>query len=94
MRPATSSTIPAWRTSTPVRFAYRVQRGHGIDGRHDGMLVHNLLASYAHLRSAGGNDWPRASSAFVRRVRDRAAARGSSRPAACACGGGAHGRHR
>ena len=38
-----------------LAFAYRVQRGHGIDGRHDGVLVHNLLASYTHLRSAAGS---------------------------------------
>jgi cobyrinic acid a,c-diamide synthase len=52
-----------------VRFAYRVQRGHGVDGRHDGVCVHNLLASYAHLRHTGGNRWPQRFLAFVRRVR-------------------------
>jgi len=49
-----------------VRFAYEVQRGHGIDGRHDGVLVHNLLASYTHLRQCAGNQWPRRFVAFVR----------------------------
>jgi cobyrinic acid a,c-diamide synthase len=57
-----------------VRFAYRVQRGHGIDGLHDGVLVHNVLAAYTHLRHGGGNDWPRRFVAFARRVRDRARA--------------------
>ncbi len=51
-----------------VRLAYRVQRGHGIDGRHDGVCVHNLLASYAHLRHTGGNRWPQRFLAFVRRA--------------------------
>ncbi len=51
------------------RFAYRVQRGHGIDGRHDGLLVHNVLASYSHLRHTGGNEWPARFLAQVRRVR-------------------------
>jgi cobyrinic acid a,c-diamide synthase len=55
-----------------VRFAYRVRRGHGIDGRHDGVCVHNLLASYAHLRHTGGNRWPQRFVAFVRAVRDAA----------------------
>jgi cobyrinic acid a,c-diamide synthase len=55
-----------------VRFAYRVQRGHGIDGRHDGVCVHNLLASYAHLRHTGGNRWPQRFVAFVRVMRDAA----------------------
>jgi cobyrinic acid a,c-diamide synthase len=45
-------------------FAYRVQRGHGLDGAHDGVCVHNLLASYAHLRTNAGRrsgrrvSWP------------------------------------
>jgi cobyrinic acid a,c-diamide synthase len=49
-----------------MRFAYRVERGHGIDGEHDGLVHHNLLASYAHLRSVMGNDWPARFVAFVR----------------------------
>jgi cobyrinic acid a,c-diamide synthase len=48
-------------------FAWRVLRGHGIDGEHDGLLVHNLLASYAHLRSAAGTPWAQRFVAFVRR---------------------------
>jgi cobyrinic acid a,c-diamide synthase len=59
-----------------VQFAYRVQRGHGIDGRHDGVMVHNVLASYAHLRHTGGNHWPARFMAFVRRC-----TRGSARAA-------------
>jgi cobyrinic acid a,c-diamide synthase len=52
-----------------VRFAYRVQRGHGIDGHHDGLCVHNLLASYAHLRSGAGSQWAPRFVAFVQRMR-------------------------
>ncbi len=51
-----------------VSFAYEVQRGHGIDGRHDGVLVDNLLASYAHLRHCAGNPWPQRFVAFVRSI--------------------------
>jgi cobyrinic acid a,c-diamide synthase len=47
------------------RFAYRIGRGHGIDGAHDGLLHRNLLASYSHLRGAG---WAARFVAFVRRV--------------------------
>ena len=50
------------------RFAYHVARGHGIDGRHDGLLIHRLLASYAHLRSVAGNDWTQRFVAYVRRT--------------------------
>ncbi|MDP1649083.1 MAG: cobyrinate a,c-diamide synthase [Rubrivivax sp.] len=54
-----------------VAFAYRVQRGHGIDGQNDGVLVHKLLASYAHLRSAAGSRWAPRFVAYVREQRER-----------------------
>lgn len=41
-----------------THFAYSVRRGHGTDGRHDGIVRHNLLASYTHLRSTAGCHWP------------------------------------
>jgi len=50
-----------------TRYAYEVRRGHGVDGRHDGVLVHRLLASYTHLRATSRCDWP---AKFVRHVRD------------------------
>jgi cobyrinic acid a,c-diamide synthase len=53
-----------------VPFAYRVQRGHGVDGAHDGVVVHNLLASYSHLRSAAGTHWASRFVDFVRRERE------------------------
>ena len=61
-----------------VKFAYRVQRGHGIDGAHDGIVVHNLLASYSHLRSAAGTAWAPRFIDFVRRHRERSHAAGRS----------------
>jgi len=48
-----------------VQFAWRVRRGHGIDGRHDGLLHRNLVASYTHLRSAGACCWARQFVAFA-----------------------------
>ncbi|MBM3367574.1 MAG: cobyrinate a,c-diamide synthase [Betaproteobacteria bacterium] len=50
-------------------FAYDVERGHGIDGRHDGIVHKNLLASYAHLRDVEGNPWARRFVDFVRSCR-------------------------
>ncbi|MCU7930621.1 MAG: hydrogenobyrinic acid a,c-diamide synthase (glutamine-hydrolyzing) [Candidatus Thiodiazotropha sp. (ex Codakia rugifera)] len=38
-------------------FVYEVERGTGIDGKHDGYTYKNLLASYTHMRSVGGNNW-------------------------------------
>ncbi|HJV68396.1 cobyrinate a,c-diamide synthase [Ideonella sp.] len=51
-----------------VPMAYRVLRGHGVDGQRDGVRIHHLLASYMHQRHTGGNDWPRRFIAFVREV--------------------------
>ncbi len=38
-------------------FAYRVERGTGINGEFDGYIYKNLLASYSHMRNVGGNHW-------------------------------------
>ena len=40
-------------------YAFRVARGHGIDGARDGIVMHNVLASYCHLRGAGAGGWAR-----------------------------------
>lgn len=49
-----------------LKFAYRVKRGHGVDGERDGIVYRNVLASYAHLRSGAGSDWAAQFVAFVR----------------------------
>jgi cobyrinic acid a,c-diamide synthase len=49
-----------------AEFAYQVERGYGIDGRHDGIVHKNLLASFAHLRDVAGNPWARRFVDFVR----------------------------
>ena len=54
-----------------LRFAYRMQRGQGIDGQHDGIVIGNLLAGFSHLRSTAGNDWAARFVAFVRSTRAR-----------------------
>ena len=40
-----------------LKFAYRMLRGHGVDGHHDGIVYRNVLASYTHLRSGAGSAW-------------------------------------
>lgn len=47
-------------------FAYDVKRGYGADGKHDGIVHRNLLASYTHLRSAGNCNWAARFVAFAR----------------------------
>jgi cobyrinic acid a,c-diamide synthase len=49
------------------RFAYRVERGYGIDGEQDGLVVQNLLASYTHLRTIGSCYWATRFVAFIQR---------------------------
>ena len=50
-----------------VHFAYKVKRGAGVDGKHDGILIHNLLANYSHLRNVKNNPWVKRFVEFVRR---------------------------
>lgn len=40
-----------------IQFAYRVIRGHGINGQQDGILFRNILASYAHVHADGAAGW-------------------------------------
>jgi cobyrinic acid a,c-diamide synthase len=57
-----------------TEFAYEVERGHGVDGLHDGIVHKNLLASYSHLRDVPRNRWARRFVEFVHGCRaDRAA---------------------
>ncbi|VAW82681.1 Protein similar to cobyrinic acid a,c-diamide synthetase clustered with dissimilatory sulfite reductase [hydrothermal vent metagenome] len=43
---------------TPTKhYSYRVLRGMGIDGKHDGYTKKNLLACYSHQRTTRSNRW-------------------------------------
>ncbi len=46
-------------------YAYKVMRGHGIDGEHDGLMVNNLTACFAHQRNLTANHWAECFVAFV-----------------------------
>ena len=50
-------------------FAFRVKRGYGTDGRHDGLIVGNTVATFSHHRSVGRCDWVTRFLGFVRKVR-------------------------
>ncbi len=54
-----------------TRFAYHVERGYGVDGQRDGLILHNLLASYTHLRTIGSCYWATRFVAFIRRQREQ-----------------------
>lgn len=49
-----------------ARFAFRVKRGHGIDGAQDGIVVGNLVAGFTHFRDTSRNRWAQRFAAFVR----------------------------
>jgi cobyrinic acid a,c-diamide synthase len=51
-----------------VEFAYEVMRGTGVDGRHDGIMLYNLLACYSHMRDTAQHHW---ASRFVEFVREK-----------------------
>ncbi|MCG6881246.1 MAG: hydrogenobyrinic acid a,c-diamide synthase (glutamine-hydrolyzing) [Deltaproteobacteria bacterium] len=40
-----------------VRFAFKVQRGNGIDSGKDGICRKNVLGTYTHVHAAGEPDW-------------------------------------
>ncbi|MBE9555745.1 MAG: cobyrinate a,c-diamide synthase [Proteobacteria bacterium] len=52
-----------------MTFAWRVLRGHGVDGEHDGIVQGNLLAGFSHLRDVEGDRWVRRFVEFVRECR-------------------------
>lgn len=49
-----------------LAYAYDVVRGDGIDGKRDGVVVHNLVATFSHQRDTDANAWARRFVAFVR----------------------------
>ncbi|MBT4940554.1 MAG: cobyrinic acid a,c-diamide synthase, partial [Rhodospirillaceae bacterium] len=48
------------------RYAYKVIRGHGIDGEQDGLILNNLTACFAHQRNLTDNKWAENFVGFVR----------------------------
>lgn len=47
-------------------FAHKVLRGTGIDGTHDGLIINNLIAGFAHHRNTKANPWVERFVEFVR----------------------------
>lgn len=55
----------------PQTYAFKVERGVGIQDGHDGLVIGNTVACYAHLRSLAGTPWVARFLDFVRSVRAR-----------------------
>ncbi|MBE8190378.1 MAG: cobyrinate a,c-diamide synthase [Candidatus Thioglobus sp.] len=54
-----------------TNFAYRILRGVGVNGKSDGILLHNLLATYSHLRNVGGNFWVEQFVNFIKEIKGK-----------------------
>lgn len=54
-----------------TRYAYEVLRGHGIDGKNDGVLSNNMLAGFCHLRHAKATPWATQFVNFVHQISTR-----------------------
>ncbi len=51
-----------------IKFAYKVLRGYGVDGEHDGIMINNMFASYSHLRSLKAFNWAERFVVWVRKI--------------------------
>jgi len=51
-----------------VDYSYKINRGKGVDGRNDGIVYRNILASYAHLHIFGAPEWAEKFVDFVKQV--------------------------
>ncbi|AFQ44480.1 cobyrinate a,c-diamide synthase [Desulfosporosinus meridiei] len=40
-----------------LKFGFKVKRGHGIDGQHDGLCYKNIFAAYNHIHALGCPEW-------------------------------------
>ncbi len=57
-------------------YVREMRRGTGIDGRHDGILIRNTIAGFAHLRNSANIPWVPGFLDFVARCRRGAGAGG------------------
>ena len=57
--------------STEYEYAYNVLRGVGISNKKDGIITKNLLATYSHLRSVGGNLWVQQFIEFIKTLKGK-----------------------
>ena len=46
-------------------FARSIERGHGVDGKHDAVVINNLVAGFCHLRNSERTPWVRQFLNFV-----------------------------
>ena len=52
--------------SSPLKYAYAVKRGTGVDGNYDGIVINRLLACYSHMRDTKQHHWAQRFVEFIR----------------------------
>ena len=52
------------------KYAYNVKRGYGINGRKDGLIYKNTIASFSHLRSTSKFNWAKYFIKFIEQNND------------------------
>ena len=52
-----------------TNFAFKVERGVGVNGTSDGILINNLLASFTHLLSTPQYNWAERFVQFVQQCK-------------------------
>lgn len=76
------SALENFAPGEQFRYAFRVLRGSGIDGRHDGLVYKNLVACYTHQRDLSNNHWAARFVGFVRNQKSRRTRLAGQEPAA------------
>ncbi len=56
---------------TDSRYAFAVERGFGINGEQDGIIINNTQANFSHLRHSKQKPWVSEFLAFVQKVKTR-----------------------
>src|SRR4030042_2255457 len=57
------------RKTGKLNYAYLLKRGHGVDGRSDGVSYKNVFASYIHLHALGVPQWAESFVTLLSQVR-------------------------
>tara|TARA_B100000925_G_C21868385_1_gene413155 strand:- start:462 stop:842 length:381 start_codon:yes stop_codon:yes gene_type:complete len=60
------------KNNKKYKYALNVKRGYGINGKKDGLLYKNVLASFTHLRSTESFNWVKNFLDFVESRNDKA----------------------
>ena len=52
-----------------IKYGFNVKRGYGLNGKSDGIIYKNLVASYSHMRSTNNTMWVRQFLKFINKTK-------------------------